>query len=490
MTRERLRAIQGNLAGFNKDHQRFVFLRFTDTVSARNFVRALEPDIASAYEVRAFNRVFKEIHTRRHAEPGIVEASWTNIAFTFHGLEILGLEALDALPTDFKDGMAARASLIGDLEDSAPATWEAPFNDAPIDAMVILAADTEPDLIEAYDRLQQKITGSGIAEAQPHLDGNVRPEPNVGHEHFGFRDGVSQPAIAGLAESSKRGSEVVAPGEFLIGWPDETGATAGEAVAAPTSGQPGYPNTPAQPALPEWTRDGSFVVFRRLRQNVGAFNQFLTEQATAQGLSEDLLGAKLVGRWKSGAPLENTLHAPAADPAAGDPASSNPSILSDHHVNDFVYAPDDADGHLVPRAAHIRKANPRNEDPPSAVETRRHRILRRGVPYGTEFQATEPPYPGAAGPVAPDQDRGLLFLCYQASLSRGFEFIQQSWANQPDFPQAADGRDPIISQDVSPRDFNLGPSNPHLAISRWVATTRGGYFFAPSIPALKEWGKP
>jgi deferrochelatase/peroxidase EfeB len=92
--------------------------------------------------------------------------------------------------------------------------------------------------------------------------------------------------------------------------------------------------------------------------------------------------------------------------------------------------------------------------------------------------------------VSAEQDRGLIFVCFQSSIARGFEFVQQSWANQEDFPQAADGRDPIISQDVDPRDFNLTPQNVHLAIARWVTTTGGEYFFLPSLEAIRQIGTP
>lgn len=155
--------------------------------------------------------------------------------------------------------------------------------------------------------------------------------------------------------------------------------------------------------------------------------------------------------------------------------------------NNFDYD-QDPDGQFVPRAAHIRKTNPRSSVPPGKAESNRHRILRRGVPFGPEFQPGEPPYPGTAPP--PDtQDRGLLFLCYQASIARGFEFIQTQWANQNDFPQAGDGRDPIISQDVENPEFNLPRRDTealHLALQRWVITTGGEYFFSPSIAGIKQ----
>jgi len=474
--------VQGNLVGFNKDHQRFVFVAFADRSGGQKFLAALEPELASAWEVRHFNALFKEIH-RRGGGLGIVESAWANLALTFHGLQVLEASGLQDFPEPFKSGMAARAEVIGDKDTSAPAGWVAPFNQQ-IDAVVILAADTPEDLDAGYVRLRTKIESPGVVELSPTLDGNVRPEPNRGHEHFGFKDGISQPGIVGLTQSSKHGQDQIATGEFLIGYPDQDGRTSGDGQPAPGPNEPGYPNQPATPALPPWTKDGSFLVLRRLRQNVAAFNEFLEQEAAVLGIDDGLLGAKLVGRWRSGAPLERTRHAPKnLDPAAADPSIAHPSILSDHHINDFDYAPDDEDGHLVPRAAHVRKVNPRSETPPGKDESNRHRILRRGIPYGPEFIPGEPPY----GPsVSAEQDRGLIFVCFQSSIARGFEFVQQSWANQEDFPQAADGRDPIISQDVDPRDFNLTPQNVHLAIARWVTTTGGEYFFLPSLKAIRQ----
>jgi len=140
----------------------------------------------------------------------------------------------------------------------------------------------------------------------------------------------------------------------------------------------------------------------------------------------------------------------------------------------------------VPRAAHLRKVNPRSSNPPGKVESSRHRMLRRGIPYGPEFQPSEQPY--GQGPVGDDRDRGLLCLCYQSSPTRSFNFVQRSWANARDFPQGGDGEDPIISQALAEREFNVPPQATHLMMARWVFTTGGEFFFSPSISALKQLG--
>lgn len=177
------------------------------------------------------------------------------------------------------------------------------------------------------------------------------------------------------------------------------------------------------------------------------------------------------------------------DPSTTDPSSEHPAVLSDKKINSFDYQERDADGRAVPRAAHIRKSYPRDQAQPGHDEANRHRILRRGIPYGPELQPTEPAYPGD-GPVPDNQDRGLLFLCYQSSVSRGFEFIQTQWINNTDFPAAGDGNDPIASQNVASAPFGLPPTNPHLAIARWVVTTGGDYFFSPSVSAVAALATP
>src|SRR6201999_2121529 len=133
----------------------------------------------------------------------------------------------------------------------------------------------------------------------PPQDGDVRPGDDRGHEHFGFKDGISQPGIAGLTNSSKTGQDEIAAGEFLVGYANQDGQVSGQEIPAQPipSGQPGYPgSTPEVAAFPPWTKNGSFVVYRRLFQNVPAFTSFLESQAATLGLSADQLGAKLVGR--------------------------------------------------------------------------------------------------------------------------------------------------------------------------------------------------
>jgi Dyp-type peroxidase family len=245
---------------------------------------------------------------------------------------------------------------------------------------------------------------------------------------------------------------------------------------------------PVSQSGPGWTRDGSYLVWRRLRQDVPGFRAFVAATATEQGQSTDLIGAKLVGRYASGAPLERTKEqAGGFDPAAADPSIADPTILEEAHINFFEYG-EDADGRLVPRAGHIRKAYPRDEATPKGgeVDTQKHRILRRGIAFGLPFRsAARGDGPRTGNPRFPD-DRGLLFLCYQQSIAQQFEVVQRFWVNRPDFPEAGDGHDPIIAQADATRTFTLPGGRPdHLELmQRWVITTGGEYFLQPSISAL------
>lgn len=396
------------------------------------------------------------------------------------GLAVLAAPGLDSLPEEFRLGMKSRASILGDVDQSAPESWVAPFQQE-IHAMAILASDDPNDLEEEHQHLRRHIAESGVTELGL-VDGNTRtPEP--GHEHFGFKDGISQPAIAGVTSDAKPGEDVIAPGEFILGQPSP-----GEPAEPPPVPAGAYSPTPppAQPAPPDWTANGSYLVFRRLFQDVQGFKDFVTRTSAENSMTEDLLGAKLVGRYKSGAPLEKTRGAASGlDPESPEAAAADSPALASDEIDNFDYD-QDPDGKLMPRAAHIRKTNPRSAVPPGKDESNRHRILRRGIPYGPEIVPGETPYGGGA-PVD-GQDRGLLFLCYQSSIANGFEFIQSQWANQDNFPHEGDGRDPIISQDQAEPKFTIprGEDALHLTLARWVITTGGEYFFSPSITGIKQ----
>jgi Dyp-type peroxidase family len=306
--------------------------------------------------------------------------------------------------------------------------------------------------------------------------GNVRPGAPRGREHFGFLDRVSQPGIRGLTQRSNPtrepnqglpGQDLIWPGEFVFGY----------------SGQDPYdpvaPGTP--PAVPaSWVRNGSLMVFRRLEQKVPEFNAFVAEQAGKLRIDPELFASRMVGRWRSGAP---TLLAPLQDNIA---VGREPTLN-----NNFEYSSDPLQ-RACPYAAHIRKTNPRDDPSRNKAEVQTHRIIRAGIPFGPEVDKENE----AKTTVS---SRGLMFVCYQTSIWRQFEFLQ-SKANDVAFvggKKRPSGRgvvepgfDPIIGQapaggsrpievlSVRGAPYGIEMPNP------WVVLTAAAYFFVPSISGL------
>lgn len=531
--------IQGNIiGGFNKDFQTLLFLKIVDVCNFKNWLSSLVPFIATAEEVLAFNRLFKEIRKRR-GESSAVQATWINIAFSFNALAHLKNDAEDFSDEAFKQGVAARSHELGDpLEADAEGNkhnWVVggPNNEA--DVVLIIASDDRNDLFAEIARIEQSIYAARTSDGTPthsgvqiiyKQHGAVLPVPLKGHEHFGFLDGVSQPGLRGRLSNSpndvltprqnpenpdqgKPGQDLLWPGEFVFGYQ-------GQNPEAKNITIPGE----VVDAGPEWAKDGAFLVFRRLRQDVPGFHAFLDHTAQKVGIDSHLFGAKAVGRWKSGAPI---LRAPNHDNQAladndcannkfefrGDEADAK-KPESDHHLKNiqgeglckkdhFPEAKPDPKGLVCPFAGHIRKAYPRNDEFDSAedgesglneVTTQTHRLLRRGIPFGDPYRPLDEPGFQDSG------DRGLLFLAYQTSIVDQFEFVTKFWVNNPDFKEPGSGHDPILGQNNQDpnreRQFKFtvekhGKPETHEVTLRqdWVIPTGGGYFFSPSISALK-----
>jgi Dyp-type peroxidase family len=464
--------VQGlGLAGFRKDHHELLFVHFADAKRARRLLGHLAPNVASHNEVTAFNRLFSEIKQRR-GEEGTIEASWLGLALTAKGLVELGVD-LGGLgstegATAFADGMAARAQEIGDIREAdSPAGWEHAFRpDAPeVHLLLILASDSGDDLARHVSAARARIEDADC-EVVFSERGHTLPGKLAGHEHFGFKDGASQPAVVGVDPAPAKGDPpAIALGEFVLGYPDQNGQVA---------------------TVPDTFKDGSFLVFRRLRQDVFAFRAQTQVQVpgTEPVLSAAQLAAKMVGRWPSGTPTETS---PDEDP--GDSGLTNA----------FAYASTDADGQRTPRFAHIRKVNPRDEvRPPSETEAvERRRMIRRGIPFGEPLPADASADDG--------RKRGLHFISIVSDVVRQFEFIQRQWVNDPNFPsggapaieggpyappssgEAPDGPDPIVGQhDPGAQDALRQASGVHPfgLGAEIVNVTAGEYFFAPSLAII------
>jgi len=487
--------IQGNvLDGFNKDHQTFLFLQFTDPTLSRRWLAAAKDEVATSAEVAAYNTLFKKVHQRRGHASNVVQTTWMNLAFTSAGLTTLGVAEADtaSFPADFRDGLAAHAVELRHTGPSSPENWRPAFRAAGnLHAVMIVAADDPDDLQDAIERFTESMGAHGVVVID-RLDGDARSDEK-GHEHFGFKDGVSQPKVLGYPRAAATGTngtghlDPIQPGEFVLGYPTEPATqtepppTPPSAYGPPPAPQTPPPNTdpgPASAAGPAWTKNGSFLVIERLLQDVKAFDEQTAIQAAAAGIDPDLFRSKLVGRHKSGCPMEPIVDVP--DTAGADLGLTDPRVLAGDKINNFGYA-DDQTGAAVPRGAHIRKANPRDgaDVPGGVASVRAHRIIRRGIAFGESYRPTAP----AGSPGHADSERGLIFACYQSSIQRGFEFIQQTWVNNPSFTQAGDGPDPILSEATA--TFGLpGAAITPFQTGGWITMTGGAYFFQPSIEAL------
>jgi Dyp-type peroxidase family len=471
-----LEEIQGNVvAGFNKDYTSYLFFALPDEPArARAWLADLVDEVATAQEVKQFNDLFRAVRKRRGDREGVVEAAWMNLAFTHEGLGKLGVDKsqLRLFPEEFREGMRNRKQIVGDVDGNDPDLWPNGLGTRTIHALMIVAADSVEDRNREVLYFVRDAASNGVSLVFQQ-DGMTRPDA-PGYEHFGFRDGISQPAIRGLTTSSYLQGpdqavppqDVIAGGEFVLGYPRQ---------------QPSDPADDPLTPRPDWTENGSYLVFRRLRQDVKGFQEFLSREAAKLGTTVDLLGAKLVGRYRSGAPLVG------AGNATKDPGTTKPEVLEKDRINAFGYSTD-PEGTQVPRAAHIRKAYPRDQAVAAKELRERPRILRRGTPFGQSYRDGHPPdSPIGADPRFPD-DRGMCFVCYQRSIGDQFELIQGTWMNQGAVPEEGDGVDPFASQAVSPRLFRYpgGEVDPVSLPRQWVTTTGGEYFFSPSISALRR----
>jgi len=511
--------IQGNILGaFNKDHQLLVALAIHDVAAAKAWLSRVAPFISSVAEVAQFNRLFRARRRRLGHDPLGLIATWANIAFSHDGLAKLTSQAdADGVPDDaFHQGLPDRAAILGDtaIGEGQPVSghWVVGGAGRVPDILLIVASDDPAQLDRAVTQL---CPGAGDLAGAPEVIwrecGQTRSDM-PGHEHFGFKDGVSQPGVRGLVSRApdiylterfqvdapagdiafaRPGMPLIWPGEFVFGYPSNDR----------NNGNP----VPAQALAPTWIRNGSLLVFRRLRQDVAAFNAFLRAAAASlaatpdfPGLSALRLGAMLVGRWPSGAPIAR---APAQDNAdlAKDPLSVNDFLFANDTpapvfrpgagpAKDFPRATADPLGFVCPCPAHIRKVNPRDQDSDKgdAFDTLTRRILRRGIPFGPPLPAP----PGGQLPADDGVERGLHFLCYQTSIIEQFELLQSDWANSTNNPKPS-GHDLVIGQTADgKRDvqlFTAAGGTQSLQTDRtFVTMTGGGYFFAPSISALQK----
>jgi Dyp-type peroxidase family len=581
-----VQGIQGNVvAGFNKDFQTLVGLQIDDAERFGRWLATQIPFVATAAQVLAFNRAFKNARAERKADTNVLKATWANVAFSHAALTRLGFfqdqGGADFADEAFRNGLLQQSlnGVLGDpVQDATaegnPRNWVIGGPGKEADVLLIVAGDDRLDTQKEVKRLEHSLAKRRFRNDQNlpparvifKEEGANLPPPLSGHEHFGFLDGISQPGLRGRVSADaddvltprqnpqkrdqppkldaqgnlaseqdkgqpaqgKPGQDLLWPGEFVFGYqkqnPEQQKDSRGNELWDGPNPVPN-PNPPLLDGAsadrkadltgvaPELARDGSFLVFRRLRQDVFALHRFLRQQADRlrarrpvgtpeppNSTLEREIGASLVGRWSSGAPLERARAVkagsspPAFDPQlpdddrnlADDDCANNffeyqgaedplpdkdahdPLACADDSPNPppdkFLPAPADPGGTLLPFTGHIRKAYPR-DDKSAAVPgldesgTQTHRILRRGIPFGPVSPSTP------ESPFDDGVDRGLHFLAYQTSVVNQFEFITRRWVNNPDFKepfrkqpagplgdpaQQGGGHDPIIGQNDAP----------------------------------------
>ena len=409
----------------------YVILRIGDARQGREMLRRILPHVAPAVEWWV------------PSLPG-----WVGIAFTFEGLKALGVPqaSLDSFPIEFRQGMAARAEILHDFGANSPANWEYPFGTPDAHVALAIYAKGNQDLEKVLDLAHKSHHDLQQISVVYRMRFGELPE---GRNPFGFKDGLHNPHVEGSGSAPGDKEASVKAGEFVLGYPDERGETADV------------------PIPEELRRNGTFIAIRKFHMDVATFRGYLRAQASSPE-EEELIAAKMVGRWRSGAPL--VLAPDRDDPALGTDSERN---------NGFSYA-DDKKGLKCPFSAHIRRVNPRDALEDDVVAVNLHHFLRRGTNYG-------PPLP--EGMLEDDgAERGGVFLLIGAHLRRQFEFVQSQWVTDGNFISHGTEQDPLIGNNEGDGVFTIprAPVRRRLhGLPRFVFVRGGEYCFMPGLRALR-----
>jgi len=430
----------------------YVMLQFTEQAQVRAFLADLLPDITRA----------------SHKRPDLA----FHIAFTNTGIARLipQEQLITGFAPEFTEGLntKTRSRILGDFDTNAPEKWYWGGDHNPrVDAVLMIFAKDSAALENKYQDTTEKLQRYNITEVTRLNTTNIGSK-----EHFGFEDGIMNPLIAGVGGINARykaeeEQNVVMPGEFILGYPNE------------------YEKFPLSPGVKTGAgdtfdigRNGSYMVFRQLEQDVKVFWEFIFRLSEndphLQGMGPELIAAKIMGRRLNGEPL-----APAAE---GD-------------LKNFFFAANDKDGYHCPIGSHIRKSNPRDgidDDPGLSVKmVKKHKILRRGRAFGAPLS---PDFDPATMRASENNDkRGLYFICFNAQINRQFEFIQNAWCNNNKFDGLNDDIDPIVGFPFRETAFRNSaftiqgcPVRKKINdIPQFVFVRGGAYFFMPGMEALK-----
>ena len=430
-----------------------------DLDDIQHFLLTRTPALAARYEFLTFRQpaagrawlagMIDKVGTGKSVGSASPDSRWVTVAFTWNGLRALGIDeaSLMTFPEEFRQGMAARAEILGATGKNHPDHWLGELANPALHTIVVLFARDVAERERCKQEHNRYLSQIGGVDVLSTLDLEAIPPYDRGaHEHFGYRDRLSQPVIEGAGDEPTPGSgSPIKAGEFFLGYVDESGE---------------------QPALPQpeiLSRNGSYLTYLRMEEHVGAFRDFLRQHGKTRE-EQELIAAKLMGRWRSGAPLVLA------------PQKDDPALGADlQRTNNFDYGTMDPYGYGCPVGSHIRRMNPRD----TSDNMQRHKMIRRGGTYG-------PPLPEDA----PEDgvERGIAAFIGCASLVRQFEFAMNVWVNDPRFKGLGNERDPFIGTQDGTFDMTI-PKRPIRKKIKGLpafTTIRGGaYFFLPGIKALR-----
>lgn len=410
------------------------FITFRTAEGGRNWINALADIVGNAKTVM---------------ETSATDMRWVSLAFTFQGLRKLGVDetSLATFPEAFRQGMAARAAMLGDTGINHPDNWEDNITSEDLHAVIILFASDEAERDRCIHKHDEYLKDNPGVEVLSSLLIQAIPPYEYVHEHFGYRDRITTPVIEGMGIEPTPGSHLASkPGEFFLGYPDETGLM------------------PVHPQPEILSKNGSFLAYRKMREHVGAFRDFLKENGETVE-EQELVAAKLMGRWrKTGAPL---VLCPEDDHELG---------FDDQRNNNFDYEKMDPHGYACPMGAHIRRMNVRNNKVSKIMN--RRLIIRRGGTYGP-YLPDDAPEDGA--------NRGIAVFGGCVDIARQFEFLISVWSNDPEFLELNE-KDPFCGSIDGPFEVTI-PKRPIKkklkGLNAFTTVTGGAYFFLPGIKALK-----
>ena len=427
------------------DIQHILLTRTPALTGRSEFLSFADPAGGRAWIAGLFDRLRSAEMASRSVD---AEDRWVTLAFTWNGLRALGVDdaSLATFPDEFKQGMAARADILGDTGNNHPEHWLGELASPDLHAIAILFARDDAARESAVVNHHELVARCPGVRVLSHLDLEASPPFDHAHDHFGYRDRLSQTVIEGSGEVPTPGSgAALKAGEFILGYDDEAGP----------------PRYLPQPEI--LARNGTYMAYRRLEEHVGRFREFLAEQGKTPE-EQELVAAKLMGRWRSGAPLHVAREKD--DPALGADPMRN---------NDFLYKEQDPHGYAVPLGSHIRRMNPRD----TGSNMNRRRMIRRGATYGKALPEGAP---------EDGVERGIAAFVICANLVRQFEFAQNVWANDPNFHELKNERDPFIGNHDGTFEYKI-PKRPIRKTIKGLpafTTVRGGaYFFMPGLTAMR-----